>query len=75
MSAGIFRRSLATMIDIAVVIAFIVWLVQHPPLPDKSWVTVLVAIAFALLYEPILSSRLCTVGQAVMGTRVRHAEP
>ena len=74
MYAGIFRRSVATLIDIAVLVAFIAYVMGHPLIAGWPWANFAVAIAVVLLYEPVLSSRLCTLGQALMATRIRRAE-
>ena len=74
MYAGIFRRSVATLIDLVLLAAFIAYVVQHPPITGQPWANGLIVVAVVLLYEPVLSSRLCTLGQALMGTRVRRAE-
>ena len=74
MYAGIFRRSVATLIDIGVLVASLTYVVQRPPIAGIPWAGVVVVLTVVLLYEPILSSRLCTVGQFLMGTRVRAAE-
>ena len=74
MYAGVFRRSVATLIDISVVVALIVLICRTPLISDPYWANVLVAIAVALLYEPVFSAYLVTLGQALMGTRVRQVE-
>lgn len=74
MHPNLFRRSMATVIDLAVVISVIALLLRSPVLADLLWLKVALAIAFPLLYEPVLSAYACTIGQAVMWTRVRDAE-
>jgi uncharacterized RDD family membrane protein YckC len=74
MYAGIFRRSVATLIDLALLAAFIAYVAQYPPIDGQPWANVLIVVAVVFLYEPVFSSRLCTLGQALMGTRVRRAE-
>jgi uncharacterized RDD family membrane protein YckC len=74
MYPGMLRRTLATLIDLAVVICCVILIVKYPIFPQLGWANVMAAIAVPLLYEPVLSACLCTVGQALMGTRVRHSE-
>jgi hypothetical protein len=74
MYAGIFRRSVATLIDVGVLVGFVAYVVQHPPIAEWPAANVIIVIVVVLLYEPLLSSRLCTLGQALMATRVRRAE-
>ena len=74
MNPNLFRRCIATLIDLAVVVSLIVLLMRAPMLTNLQWLRVVLAIAISLLYEPILSAYACTVGQALMWTRVRDAE-
>src|SRR5690606_35482577 len=74
MYAGIFRRSLGTLIDTVVLVAFLTYVVPRPLITGIPWAGVVVVLTVVLLYEPIFSSRLCTDGQFLMGTRVRAAE-
>ena len=74
MHPNLIRRCIATLIDLAVVVSAIV-LVLRAPLPsDLQWLRVVLAIAVPLLYEPVLSASACTVGQALMCTRIRDTE-
>jgi hypothetical protein len=74
MYPNLFRRSIATLIDLAVVVSVILLVLRAPVPADLQWIRVVLAIAVPLLYEPILSAYACTVGQALMWTRVRDAE-
>ena len=74
MYAGILRRSAATLIDVGVVVALVVYILQAPLFPGSPWANTFVAVAVVLLYEPVLSAYLFTVGQALMGTRVRQSD-
>lgn len=74
MYAGIFRRSVATLIDLVALASVLTYIVQRPPIAGAPWAGVVVVVVAVLLYEPFLSSRLCTLGQLVMGLRVRDAE-
>lgn len=74
MYPNLFRRSMATLIDLAVVIFVIALIIRGPALADLQWLKVGLAIAVPLLYEPMLSAYACTIGQALMWTRVRDSE-
>ena len=68
----LFRRVAATLIDMGVVFAVVGWIIQRPLVAAPGIANILAALAFALTYEPVLTAYACTVGQAVMGTRVRR---
>lgn len=74
MYPNLFRRSVATLADLAVVIVVIALILRSSALADLQWLRVALAIAVPLLYEPMLSAYACTVGQALMWTRVRDSE-
>jgi hypothetical protein len=74
MHPNLFRRTVATLIDLAVVVSVIVLVLRAPMPADLQWLKVVLAILIPLLYEPVLSAYACTVGQALMWTRVRDFE-
>lgn len=74
MYAGVFRRSVATLFDFGVVIALIVYVLQERIVPGGFWTNLIVAVAVPLLYEPALSAYVCTIGQALMATRIRRTD-
>ena len=65
---------MATLIDLSLVIFCVRLVVKYPIFSEVQWVNIFVAVQVPLHYEPVLSAHLCTIGQAVMGTRVRDAE-
>jgi uncharacterized RDD family membrane protein YckC len=73
------RRYLATTIDwVFLMCGFIVLSLVLPsilPEGDKStvWMRVSVLVGFLFLYEPLLTSLLCTIGQFLVGIRVRRS--
>lgn len=74
MYPNLLRRSLATLIDLAVVIFVVTLVLRSAALADLLWLKIAIAIAVPLLYEPALTAYACTIGQAVMWTRVRDAQ-
>jgi uncharacterized RDD family membrane protein YckC len=74
MYPNLLRRSMAALIDLVVVIFVITIIVRSSALADLPWLKVVLAIAVPLTYEPVLSAYACTIGQALMRTRVRDAE-
>lgn len=72
MYPGLFRRVAATLIDIAVVIGIGAFVVLQPLLPAADGINWVIAGAVALGYEPLFSTYFCTLGQALMRTRVRR---
>lgn len=71
---GTFRRSLATLIDLIVLVTAVSYLIRYPLFPDLPWSNAALISFIVLAYEPLLSTCLCTLGQALMGTRIRRAE-
>jgi uncharacterized RDD family membrane protein YckC len=72
----ILRRYPATFID-AIFILFLYIILADILQGDKDLdliTRILVGCSLLFLYEPILTSRLCTIGQKIMGIRVRHAD-
>jgi len=74
MYPSLFRRIAATAIDIAVVVGVFSLAVQNPLLPEAGAANLWAAAGFAVLYEPVLTVYACTLGQALMRTRVRHVD-
>jgi uncharacterized RDD family membrane protein YckC len=74
MYPNLLRRGIATVIDLVVVIALIALIVRSTALADLPWLKVVLAIVVPLMYEPVLSACACTLGQALMLTRVRESE-
>ena len=73
MYASLFRRIVATLVDIGVVVLTI-YFVQQRLVDEAALVKIMLAAAVVILYEPLLTVCACTIGQLVMGTRVRHSE-
>lgn len=74
MYPSIFRRFVATLVDLAVVFGVAGWIIQASLVSGGQTVNLVIAAAFALVYEPVLTAVGCTVGQALMRTRVRQFE-
>jgi hypothetical protein len=47
MYPNLFRRSIATLIDVAAVVAFIAWIVRSPGFADLAWLRIALAVALA----------------------------
>lgn len=69
---NLLRRYLATLIDITILWFAIFLATKVPLLADSVWAMAAAAIALAVVYEPLLTAFYCTVGQWVMGIRVRN---
>ena len=65
------RRVSATAIDIAVVVGAVYFAEKGPLLGQPVATQVFSAIAIVFLYEPLLIAYACTIGQALMRSRVR----
>lgn len=73
---SIARRYLSTFID-AVFIIFVVIGISYIFQQDHEFVrTVRLALVLIMffVYEPLCTSRLCTIGQKIMGIRVRKMD-
>jgi uncharacterized RDD family membrane protein YckC len=72
----ILRRYPATFIDgIIIVFLYIILADILEGRMDLNLITrVLLGCILLFLYEPVLTSRFCTIGQKIMGVRVRHAD-
>jgi len=67
------RRYMATIIDGVLVLSLLL-LVSYTFQQESGMITsvrVLLVLALFLIYEPICTSKFCTVGQKLMGVRVR----
>jgi hypothetical protein len=71
---NLLRRVVATLIDLAAVFAAVAFIIQRPLIQEPEAANLWAALAFVLLYEPVLTAFACTLGQACMGTRVRDAK-
>ena len=69
---SIFRRYLATLLDIAVIWFCVFGLTRIPMVANSSWGMPMSAAAFIALYEPVFTSFAVTLGQALMRFRVRQ---
>ena len=67
------KRYCAAVID-GVVVMVIFFIASASPLPVLSEASPLVIFTLALLYEPVFTSGFCTLGQYIMGYRVRTLE-
>ncbi len=74
MYPGLFRRVVATLIDLLAIFVGASFIIQRRLILEPEEANLWAAIAFVLLYEPVLTAYACTLGQAVMRTRVRHFE-
>jgi len=71
---NLFRRYLGAVIDSMAVILIVVLIGKTDVFQGKGELGAIVFVLVALSYEPILTTFLCTAGQAVMRFRVRDAE-
>ena len=67
---GVLRRYLAALLDLAVIWACVLGLTRIPAVANSSWGMPAAAAAVIVLYEPLFTSFLCTLGQALMRFRV-----
>jgi len=76
MYPNIFRRYLATLTDLAVVV-FIIWgtiqVADNFGFRDNLSANVLIILTF-LLYEPVFTSKAVTLGQYIFRFRIREEE-
>ncbi len=71
---NLFRRYVASLIDVVVVIA-LVGIIGNLPITETQNIPPIVIILVVLVaYEPILSAFSCTIGQFVMRIRVRRSQ-
>jgi len=73
---AISRRYLSTLIDGLLILSAFMLSVYIFPGQDESsrmFRIILISLMF-FIYEPVLTSRLCTLGQLITGIRVREVE-
>jgi uncharacterized RDD family membrane protein YckC len=68
------RRYIATVIDVAFVLAAIILISYLFENSGSTGVRIRVSLILFLffIYEPLCTSRLCTLGQKIMGVRIRR---
>jgi len=66
----VWRRYLSTLIDGLLILAAIILIPQFLDNLPQARITLFLAV---LLYEPVLTAFACTLGQRVIGIRVRRA--
>jgi uncharacterized RDD family membrane protein YckC len=71
---NLLRRYLASLIDGVVVFALLVLYMRDPPRHAHTQDVLYWPLLLLVLYEPLFTRYLCTLGQLVMGIRVR-SEP
>jgi uncharacterized RDD family membrane protein YckC len=71
---NLLRRYVATLLDMLLLWFSIYGITRVPALVNSDSGVPIAAVAVILAYEPIFTSRLCTLGQALMGIRVRTPE-
>lgn len=71
---SLFRRYVASLIDIIVIIALVGLIGALPIVEPKSISGLTIFIIVIALYEPLLTVFACTIGQLVMRIRVRSSE-
>ena len=69
---NLLRRYVGTLIDVALIWLMVYAAVQVPALRDSRWGIPGIAAAVILLYEPVFTALLCTLGQLTMRIRVRQ---
>lgn len=74
MYPSLFRRIAATLIDVVAMFFAASFIIQARLIAEPESGRLWLALAFVLLYEPVLTAYACTLGQAVMRTRVRRVE-
>ena len=73
---AVLRRYPATVIDAIVILSLYIILADILQGNKDLGMTarLLIGCSLLFLYEPVLTSRLCTIGQKIMGIRVRKAD-
>ena len=71
---SILRRYLSTVIDGVLIISVLIITayVFQPDTESARILRMVIGFCILFLYEPIFTSRFCTLGQKVMGIRVRE---
>ena len=68
---NVLRRYLGTLLDFAFLISALILIAKTGVTPESEAWVLSVFGALVLLYEPVLTTYWCTLGQAVMRMRVR----
>jgi uncharacterized RDD family membrane protein YckC len=68
---NVLRRYLATVVDLFVLWCIFYAISQTPALTERGALAYWILAVSLLLYEPLLTTYACTLGQAVMRIRVR----
>jgi len=71
---SVFRRYLSTLLDLLVIWVGVFIVIRIPIISGLDWGIATVVIMLILLYEPILTTYFCTVGQWLFRFRVRAFE-
>lgn len=64
------KRYFAAVIDVFVILG-IFYIASESPVASLAKANIFVVYAIVFLYEPVFTSKLCTLGQFMMGYRVR----
>ena len=67
---SVLRRYLAALLDLAVIWICVLGLTRISAVANSSWGMPAAAATVIVLYEPLFTSFLCTLGQALMRFRV-----
>ena len=68
---NILRRYLATVLDLVALWCIFYAISQTPALTERGALAYWILVVSLLLYEPLLTTYACTLGQGVMRIRVR----
>lgn len=68
------RRYLVTFLDAWFVFSIFLLLIYALPGSEVAWLRVGIIATIVLFYEPVFTSRSCTLGQKLLGVRVRRSD-
>jgi uncharacterized RDD family membrane protein YckC len=71
---NLFRRYVASLIDLIAVVAFVGFIGKLPLAMPENFSGITVFMIVIVLYEPIFTVFACTIGQLVMRIRVRRCD-
>jgi uncharacterized RDD family membrane protein YckC len=71
---NLFRRYVASLIDLIAVIALVGFIGKLPVAMSENLSGITVFMIVIVLYEPLLTAYACTIGQLVMLIRVRRCD-
>lgn len=71
---NLFRRYLASLIDVIAVIVIVGFIGQLPAASSENISGIVVFFLVIVLYEPLLTAFACTIGQLTMRIRVRNCK-